>query len=242
MIRRVSFCLLSLLVLVSIPALAPAQQVYMDLTFDDQPLDTQLGTGGTAVGQATWTNEGLVLTVRSTPFATPCLEVHNSDLVDAHNFGFDMPGSPVSSGLVVVDMDLWIQAVGEGWDWWMILMNANFETMSKLKLETTGELTLTDGGGTAASQAPPLGRPLPVRWAFALDDRTYSTWIDGVQVVTDRALAVVTPGVRRFNFVCGWDADPVNRFWIDRIRVKDTLEDVAVDRATWGRIKRLYGL
>ena len=238
---RASFCVLSLLIFLLLPALAPAQQVYMDLTFDDQPLDTPLGTGGTAAGQATWIGDGLVLTVRSTPFATPSLEVHNSDLVNSKNFGFEPPGGPVSSGLVVVDMDLWIQAVGEGWDWWMILMNSSFGTMTKLKLETSGELTLADGGGIVASVTPPLGRPLPVRWAFSLDEGTYSAWIDGTQVLTDRALTVSTPSVRRFNFVCGWAADPVNRFWIDRILVKDTLEDVAVDRATWGRIKRLYG-
>jgi hypothetical protein len=99
---------------------------------------------------------------------------------------------------------------------------------------------LADGGGIAASATPPLGRPLPVRWAFSLSEGTYSAWIDGIQVLTDRAIAVGTPNVMRFNFICGWAADPANRFWIDRILVKDTLEDVAVDRATWGRIKRLY--
>ena len=236
-----SFCLLSLMFLALIPAPAPAQQVYMDVTFDDQPLDAPLGTGGPAVGQASWIDENLELTVRDTPFATPCLEIHNSDLVNAHNFGFLMPGSLVSSGLVVVDLDFRLQAVGIGWEWWMGLSSLSSGQLIQLTVNAAGQLTLSDAGGTASMGTAPLGRPVPVRWAFSLDEGTYSAWVDGIEVVTDRAIGIVDPDVYRFIFICGWDAHADNVFWIDRLRVKDTLEDVAVDRATWGRVKRLYG-
>ena len=240
--RRCAWCCsFVLLVLLALPGPAPAQTVYMDVSFDDQPLDTPLGTGGPAVGQASWIDENLELTVRDTPFATPCLEIHNTDLVNAHNFVFLMPGGPVSSGLVVIDLDLWLQATGAGWEWWVGLSSLASGQLNQLTVNGTGLLTLSDGGGTAFMGTAPLGRPVPVRWAFSLDEGTYSAWVDGIEVVTDRAIGVADPDVYSFTFICGWEAHADNVFWIDRLRVKDTLEDVAVERATWGRVKRLYG-
>ncbi len=131
---------------------------------------------------------------------------------------------------------------GTGWQWTYNLTNSDWQTMVEIIMQTDGTLRVADVDGSAESLGSvPLGQPVSLRIALDLDGAVYSVWLDGVEKVTDSPLTNSSLNFYRVNVLTGWNSAPDNVFWIDRIRVQDTLNEVPVKRTSWGGIKALYG-
>lgn len=234
---------LSVLLALAVRAAAvTAEQTYMELTFDDKTVGEPIGTGGVDVGEPTWFEEQIEAIVRATPFGTPCLEVHNTDIGTTRAMAFLMSGLDfVSSGLAVIAMDLWFEPVGSAASPWFQVLKANWSYLMVIQFDADGAIRVTDPAGSAATLPDfPKSRTLPIRIAFDIDAGTYSVWVDGVQAVTDRAHGVDAPDFKGFTLNTGSGNDPDNRLWIDFLRVTDSLSEVAVKQTTWGRIRASY--
>ncbi|MBM3287361.1 MAG: hypothetical protein FJY88_08445 [Candidatus Eisenbacteria bacterium] len=229
------------LCMVVVPWASRADQTYLSVTFDDKEIDAPLGTGGTAIGEATWIGDKVDAIVRSTPFPTPCLEVHDTDVPYPHNLGFELPTASVSTGLVVIIMDLWYEQVGESCQPYIELYPAQWQALLRIRPQNDGTITLTDLSGTAAEGIPcPTGRPLPILVAFDMDAGTYSAWLDGSQVVADRAHGNPNRNFYRVLINTSSGTDPDCRFWIDQIRVIDWMPSVPTRATTWGTLRALF--
>jgi hypothetical protein len=163
------------------------------------------------------------------------------DLDLPRNCGFFLPGEVVSSGLVDVDIDFWLRQGGMGWQWTFRLSNSDWQTLAEVAMQIDGTLRVTDENGPEGSLGSlPLGQPVSLRMALDLDGAVYSVWLDGVEKITDSPLTNSSLNFYRVNILTGWDSDPDNVFWIDHIRVQDTLEEVPVKWTLWGGIKELH--
>jgi hypothetical protein len=219
---------------------ALAEQTYMSVTFDDKPIDQPLGTGGTAVGEATSCDSQIEAIVRATPFDTRSLEIHNTDLVGNRNIYFGPSAGSISSGLAVVIMDLWFYQTGPGWMPYFEFYNSDWSELLRITTESTGTMSIRDSGVAAVVPSYPTGRSLPVLIAMDFDTDTYSVWIDEVQWVADRPMLVSGSNFYIIQIGSGWNCDPENRFSIDQIQVIDTLPVVPTQQSSWGKVRALF--
>jgi hypothetical protein len=229
-------------ILLLIPALSPcvAQQTYMECTFDDKTIDQPIGTGGATLGEPVWVDASIQATVRSAPFPTPSLELHNT-VDEPANLGFELAGAQVTAGLVVVSVDLWLQQTGPGWEYTVELYPIAWQRLVFIFVSEDGRIQLIDNAGEAAVVDPcPTGRMLPIVVAMDLDADTYSAWIDEIELVSDRALPNAALGFFRILVKTYRNYGQPSRLSIDRIAVTDYLPDVATVPTTWGRIRTLY--
>jgi hypothetical protein len=212
-------CTAALLLLLGSLSPCIAEQTYMECTFDDKAINQPIGTGGPEVGEPTWIEPNISAIVRATPFATPSLELHSTAFAGG-NVGFELP-QQVTSGLVVVSMDLWLLAPVPDGRYTIAISNQAWESLTDLGFDEEGRFGIADAASTAATVEPyPAERPLAIVLAYDLDAGRYSVWVDGVRLVRDRALSAA-PGFRRVVVSLGPDIEPLNSLRIDRIVVTD---------------------
>jgi hypothetical protein len=238
--RRVMIILAALLTLGFSAGAATADQTYMSVTFDDKAIDQPLGQGGTSMGEASYCDPEMDAIVRAAPFATPSLELHNTDPVNNRNIYFYLPSSSVSSGLAVIVMDLWFYQTGEGWAPYLEFYTFGWVAQLKISLLTDGSIQIRDSELAATVPSCPTGRALPLLVAMDLDSDTYSVWIDQVQWVTDRPLSVPGGDFDKIQISSGYGCTPESHFSIDQIRVIDWLPPVPTVRTTWGTVRALF--
>jgi hypothetical protein len=238
---RVLFVTLFLLVCAT--GFALAEQTYMSCTFDDKPIDQPLGQGGTATGESSGYDPQMTVMVKATPFETSSIDVHNTDLVGNRNLYFNLSSAAVSSGIVVIIMDLWFYQTGPGWAPFMEFYSENWQSLLRLEVREDGSMVFTETiGGDAVGTLPsiPTGRSLPVLIAMNMDTDTYSAWVDQVQIVNDHPLTTAGTNYFRVQVASGWNCAVDNHFGIDQIRVVDTFTAVPTQRTTWGRVRSLF--
>lgn len=241
--RRVMTLCAILALLVSTTGPALAEQTYMSCTFDDKPVDQALGQGGTSIGESSGYDAQMTVTVKATPFETPSIDVHNTDLSGNRNLYFNVSTVAPSSGMVVIVMDLWLYQTGPGWTPFMAFYSQNWEALLLFKLLDDGSLAFTEslfGEPIATLPSVPTGRSLPILIAMNMDTDTYSAWVDQVQVVTDHPLTTAGTNYYRVTVASGWNCAADSHFGIDQIRVVDTFTAVPTQRTTWGRVRSLY--
>jgi hypothetical protein len=219
---------------------ALADQTFMQITFDDKAIDQPIGDWGTGVGEPTEIGENIEAIVRAAPFDTPSLEIHNTHATNTGYVIFELPGSPVSSGLVVIVMDLWFYQTGPGWSPYCELYSSSYQTLMSFFLRNDGGLTIFGGGDPVILPVVPTGRSFPVLIALDMDQDTFSVWMDGTEISADSPLMVTGATFEKVYLGAGYNCDPANRFSVDQIRVLDWLPPVATTRTTWGGIRRLY--
>lgn len=223
---------------------ATADQVYLDATFDDKTVDAPIGTGGAAVGEPVNVDATVTATVRSGPFATPCLEIQDNDDFSAGTVRFEfLDSAEISSGLVVIITDLYFFELSQGWAFTLYVREQEHSASSFLTMNFSdnGSVSATDAGGAVGTIGSFLaGQTLPVLIAFDMDAGTYDIYLNGAQVVFNEPHGVTGNGIGSVLLGCGSDADLLGKFAVDQVRVQDYLPPVAVEPATWGRIKALF--
>lgn len=218
-----------------------ADQIYLEALFNDKTIDAAVGTGGASLGEPIGVSYGDV-TVRSTPFETPGLELVQTDpqYSMAAEFGF-LNGAIPSTGLVVVSMDFYFEEISAGHEFQMRFYTESYMANFFVMQFMAGPVlqVWTDGVQPETIATPPIGSVLPVLVAFDMDAQKYSVWLDGESVVTDRAL---TAGGGPYRFFLGPRGTSTvgQRMWVDQIRVIDWMPEVAVRNTTWGRVRALY--
>ncbi len=219
-----------------------AEQAYLTATFDDKTIDAPIGTAGPEAGEPAWFDANLSAIVRSAPFATPCLELQGGDVDNSYMAGFELVGGDVTTGLVVIITDLWFEPIAPSHRFGLRVQSANFSpTFLNVYFEENGNVEIYDfhsSPGVVATYA--TGRSYPVMIAFNQDARTYSVWLDGVQVVTDKEHGVSTGGIGLIMPMCQPGNSPGAKFWIDQIRVLDWLPPVPVESMSWGEVRALF--
>jgi hypothetical protein len=237
---RVMIMLVTLVLPGLLAGVALADQTYMSVTFDDKPVDQPLGTGGTAVGEATSCDSQIEAIVRATPFDTRSLEIHNTDLEANRNIYFGLPDAPVSSGLAVVIADLWFYQTGLGWTPYIEFYDSGWSDLLGIYLMSDGTIRIIDSEIAATVPSYPTGRSLPILVAMDFDADTYSVWIDEVQWVADRPMTVSGSNFNIIQIGSGSDCAAENHFSIDQIRVVDTLPQIPTQRTSWGNVRALF--
>lgn len=221
-----------------------AEQTYLVATFDDKTVDAPIGTGGAAVGEPISVDALITAFVRSAPFPSRSLEIQDNDTFSAGSLRFEfLNGVEVSSGLVVILADLYFFEFSEGWQFTLYVREAQFSSESFLtaRFLSDGNITANDKNSSlGVIGSYQTGQPLSVILAYNMDAGTYDVYLDGVQVVTDEPHGVTDRGIGAVLFGCDSDADLTGKFAIDQIRVLDYLPPVAVEPATWGKIKALF--
>lgn len=221
-----------------------AEQTYLVATFNDKTADVPIGTGGAAVGEPISVDPLITAFVRSAPFPSRSLEIQDNDTFSAGSLRFEfLNGVEVSSGLVVILADLYFFEFSEGWQFTLYVREAQFSSESFLtaRFLLDGNITANDKNSSlGVIGSYQTGQPLSVILAYNMDAGTYDIYLDGVQVVADEPHGVTDRGIGSVLFGCDSDADLAGKFAIDQIRVLDYLPPVAVEPATWGRIKALY--
>lgn len=214
-----------------------AEQTYLECTFDDKTVDQPIGTGGPAAGEPAWLHANMSAIVRSSPFATNGLELHDISEPDVANVGFELL-NPVSSGLAVVQVDLWFHGVGVGWIYDIVLMSEGWLSFLNLHFMPGGEFVVTDRGGQAGTLPTyPIGRSVSLRAVLDLTAGMYSVQLDGTPVVTERSLGDQTD-LHNISIINYGNSGQDSRLSLDRLVVTDYA--TAVVPMTWGRLRALY--
>ncbi len=237
----ISVSVLSLILCLAYALPTFADQTLMEATFDDKAIDQPIGTGGAIVGEPDYVTPEIEAIVRSAPFGTPCLEIHNTHATLNRSVWFSLPGASISSGLVVIILDIWLTGSGPGWEPYCEIYNENNQALTYFRFQADGTIAVGSGDGPIYVPSFPVGRHLPVLFAIDMDADTYSAWFDAIECVTDAPLERAGSDLKKIWFLTGSNCDPDNRYSIDKIRVIDWMpDDIAVEPVSWGQIRALY--
>jgi hypothetical protein len=219
-----------------------AQSVILDADFDDKTVDMPVGTGGPDVGEPTDYDGDLMGFVRSTPFATPSLELQDTVDFGARlaRFAFT-PQAEVTAGIVSMHMDLWFSEID---NYLVYVREHQFSALSFFSLRFTsgGVFSLTDAGGSVSvtSNSYVAGQALSLDIVFDMGAGTYDLLIDQVLVVDDEPHGVEPGrGVGSILLGTGNDSDVAGTFYVDNILVTVT-QSTAVSATTLGALKERY--
>ncbi len=222
---------------------AGAAQTFLDATFNHATIDAPIGTRGAPYGEPSWIHSNVSAIVRATPFATPCLELSDTDPVQAGMAGFLlMGGVEVSQGTVSIALDLWFDEIGPGHEF--LVRVTTYEYMKKLTelyFRADGTIEVSDENGLVGRAGSyQTGRPFPILIGYDLDAHTYSLWFDGDLAVSHEASGVYTGGVWAVMIGPQPNSVPSSKLWLDRLRVTDGEPNTPVETTTWGAIKSLF--
>ena len=219
---------------------ALANQTYMEITFDDKAIDQPIGEGGMTVGEPDFVDSRIEAIVRSSPFATPSLEIHSTVSTGNPTIWFNYAGSGITSGLVVIIMDLWLYGSGPGWESYWTIYTPNFQNLMEFRFLSDGRIHIDGAGTDAYVPSYPIGRSFPVLIALDMDTDTFSVWMDETQYVENQPLRLEDREFGAIWFAAGASIADENRVFIDQIRVIDWMSEVPIVETTWGRVRALY--
>ncbi|MBZ0267091.1 hypothetical protein K8I85_02960 [bacterium] len=219
------------------PALA-GTTVLLDCDFDSEPLDTEIGTGGAAVGQPYSSTAPAF--VRNTPFATPGLEIGDDSAVSAQSTRFEFLNDwSISTGTITFSMNLWLHTPGQYTNLYIREHMWSSQSFLNLRFGGTGDLAYgyagSGGNTTVGSFQFNVVQPLTI--AFDLDAETVSATLDGTPFLTDAPFGYDPIGIGAIAIGMDFDADSLGTVSIDDLLVTSTNDPSPVDAASWGAIK-----
>jgi hypothetical protein len=235
--------IVALLAIAMTPGAARADQVYLDATFNHATIDAPIGTRGALYGEPNWIHENVSAIVRATPFATPCLEVLDTDPVQAGLLGFRMIDNlEVRSNTVSVALDLWFDEIGPGREFLVRIATLDYvQKLVELYFRADGTIQISSEHGALGTLGSyEAGRPFPILIGFAQDAGTYSIWLDGDPAVAGEPTGVTTGGLGVVMIGSEPYSIPASRLWIDRLRVTDGVPSTPAETITWGAVKALF--
>jgi len=229
-------------IILSAPALADT--IYLQATFDQEPVDMPIGTGGAAMGQPTYADGNVLATVRSEPMSSNCLELQDNSDYYAGIVRFELlESAEITSGLAAITFNLWPVALSPGYDFTVRIAEQGGSAwkFAHLFFAADGELRHSDENTEEQGIGDyTVGHTIPVALVFDLDTGTYDVWLGGVLLLDDEEHGITERGVGRIVFTCIHDGDLVGNFYVDDILVTDTFTPTPVEPASWGRIKGLF--
>jgi hypothetical protein len=234
---------IAMLAIALTPGAARADQVYLDATFNHAAIDAPIGTRGALYGEPSWIHENVSAIVRAAPFATPCLEISDTDPVQAGLLGFRMLDNvEVRGNTISVALDLWFDEIGPGREFLVRIATLDYlQKLVELYFRSDGNIQISSQHGPLGTLGSyEAGRPFPVLIGFAQDAGTYSIWLDGDQAVADEPTGVTAGGLGVVMIGAEPHSLSASRLWIDRIRVTDGVPDTPAETTTWGAIKALF--
>lgn len=210
-------------------------------TFDAEPVDEVIGTGGAAFGQPIDLS-GMAATVRATPFATPSLEL----LDDQGNVGSNvrfafLDDVEITSGVLDVRMRLQFHML----EFYSVrLREAGSSAVSFL------DILFTNSGSIRCSDldtpSNPIvgsytaGTPANLRITVDLDAGTYDLSYDSVLLLDDESLGSSPRGIGTLLIGVSNDAGDEGSYAVDDILVTATEVPNPVEPATWAGLKAAW--
>lgn len=240
MFRRLPGAVLLALCLCT-PALAGNETVLLDCDFDAQPLDTEIGTGGAAVGQPVSAQAPAI--VRNAPFATPSLEIGDDSAVTAESVRFEfLDNAAISTGQLTFSMNLWFATPGENINLYIREQGSSSQSFMNLRFDGGGTIShgYEGSGGNTVVGTYQFHAAQPLTIAFDLDAETVSASLDGTSIITDSPFGGVPEGIGALLLGTDFDADSLGTVHVDDILVTSTNDPSPVTASTWGRLKTLW--
>ena len=227
---------LLLALLLSTPVIA-GTTVLLDCDFDSEPLDTEIATGGAAVGQPYSATAPAF--VRSTPFATPSLEI-GDDATSAQSVRFEFLNNwSLSAGVLTLSMNLWFHTPGQYTNLYIREHQWSAQSFLNLRFNGTGgvQRSYAGSGGYTTVGSFQFNMAQPLTIAFDLDAETASATLDGTPLFTDQPFGYDPIGIGAILLGMDSDVDSLGTVSIDDLVVTSTADPSPVDAASWGRIK-----
>jgi hypothetical protein len=233
------------LIALGLPRPSLAGTVYLDATFDDKTIDAPIGIGGAAHDEPYYVEVAGGAYVRSSPMATPSLELRDgSDCCWQHIWFSFLNNAKITTGTAVITLNLWIaETPGPGGDHRVEIRQFNPDNFTFLTLYflDDGWILLIDANGFSTTLGQyETGRAIPLAFAVDLDTSSYDIWIDSALVLDDQPITLASQGVEGVVFLTTPDEDLTGRFYIDDLHVTDDPAAVPARRATWGTIRCLF--
>lgn len=219
------------------PALAGTTTL-LDCDFDSEPLDTEIGTGGAAAGQPVSAQAPAF--VRSTPFATPGLEIGDDSAITAQPVRFEfLNGWSLSTGTITFSMNLWFDTPGQYTNLYIREHQWSAQSFMNLRFGGTGDVAYgyAGSGGYTTKGTFQFNAVQPLTITFDLDAETVSASLDGAAILTDSPFGFDPIGIGAILFSMDADADSAGTVSVDDLLVTSTNDPSPVDTASWGAIK-----
>jgi hypothetical protein len=221
---------------------ADAQTVILDANFDDKAVDMPLGTGGPSVGEPASVDPDMLPTIRSAPFASPCLELQDTVDFGARFARFTFtPQSEIVGGIVTIHVDLWFSEID---NYLVYVREHQFSALSFFSLRFTSgaSISITDAGGGVSPSVTTYaaGQAVSLDLIFNMDAGTYDLLLDDVLVIDDEPHDV-EPGRGVGSLMLGTsnDSNVTGTIYADNILVTAT-QPTAVSATSMGEMKSRY--
>jgi len=197
-------------------------QVLLDANFDASPLDVPIGTGGAIHGEPIYVASQITAIVRSTPMATPSLEIQDVSQIAAGSARFEfLDDEEVGTGWLRVSFDAWLPDVENDLNVGCREAGSAVDMFSDISFGDDGYVWGSDNaGGTGALVTYPLGEVLPVVMIFDMDRRTWDLYIDGSLVLYQRAHGIASGGLGSVLVGTDFDSDFFGAGYVDNLLVE----------------------
>jgi len=215
-----AWCALVLAATTGIAGAGSDPGVLLDATFNGEPLDQQIGTGGAELGQPVSIFPGLSAIVRAAPLPTPSLEFSHASSGTARHARFEFLGSEeVTHG----DLDIRVRieaAQFDGFDVDVREQGTSAQSFLSLTFTGFGDIASSDENGSlGVIGSYSVGVVHQLTLLFHLDDGTYDIDLDGVSLVSGRAHGVTARGIGSVLLGTGTLTAPGSLFYVGRLRV-----------------------
>ena len=212
----------------------------LDCSFDAEPIDQVIGTGGAAAGEPI-SLDGMPALVRATPFATPSLAIVDSlDTFGANvRFGF-LNDWEISHGVLDVSMTLYFHELD---NYSVGLREQGSATVSFLDVRfygsgAVGYADLDTGFALIGTYA--ADTPLALHITLDLDAQTYDVSLGGVLLLDDESLGSSPRGIGTVYTGVLNDGGSVGSYSVDDLLVTATELPNAIEPTSWGELKAAW--
>ena len=226
----------------ALPASAGVDTV-LDADFDAKAVNSPIGTGGPEVDEPIYAGGGVCAYVRSTPFATPSLEIRDASSLfgDSVRFQF-LNGYELAAGTVVLSATLWFDSRDNYAVWAYSPNTGPMRRYTELRFQADGSILYLDEDTTTATQVGTYsaGQSYALVVTQRLDTGDYDVTLGGTPLLTGESHGVTDEGLGAFGFSAWADADTNGQMSVDDVLVTTTDLPTPVTPTSWAAIKGAY--
>ena len=197
-------------------------QVLLDADFDASPTDVPIGTGGAIDGEPMYVGSQITAIVRSSPMATPSLEIQDVSQIAGGYARFEfLDNEEVETGWLRVSFDAWLPDVENDLSVGCREAGSSVYIYSDISFGDDGYVWGSDNaGGTGALVTYPLGKALPIVMILDMDGRTWDLYVDGSLVLDHRAHGIASGGLGSVLVGTSFDGDVFGAGYVDDLLVE----------------------
>lgn len=225
----------------ALPASAGGATTILDCNFDAETLDALAGMGGAAAGQL-YSLGGTPAYIRSTPFATPSLEISDDSSVTAETVRFQFLNDwEIDSGVLTISMNLWFHEF-EQYVAYVREANTSGTSFLNLGFTATGNVRYgdLDSPGSTVVGTYTTGESLALVITFDLDTATYDVTLGGSAILTDESLGSVPRGIGAILLGTDFDSNMAGLYSVDDVVVTATELPSPVESTRWSDVKAAW--